>query len=73
MAKKRVAILISGRGTNMAALIDATAEAGHPAEIVGVISDQPSAAGLALAAQRGLPVQAVQRSGKSAAANLQAV
>jgi phosphoribosylglycinamide formyltransferase 1 len=62
VVKKRTAILISGRGTNMAALIDAAAEAGHPAEIVGVISDQPSAAGLALAAQRGLPVQAVQRS-----------
>jgi phosphoribosylglycinamide formyltransferase-1 len=57
----RTAILISGRGSNMVALIEAAAEAGFPAEIVGVISDQPAAPGLALAAQRGIPVQAIAR------------
>jgi phosphoribosylglycinamide formyltransferase 1 len=60
--RKRTAILISGRGSNMAALIEAASEAGYPAEIVGVISDQPAAPGLALAAQRGIPVQAIVRS-----------
>ena len=44
--RKRIVILISGRGSNMAALIEAAREADYPAEIVGVISDQPDAAGL---------------------------
>lgn len=61
MTSKRTAILISGRGSNMIALIEAAAEAGFPAEIVGVISDQPAAPGLALAAQPGIPVQAIVR------------
>jgi phosphoribosylglycinamide formyltransferase-1 len=49
MTAKRVAILISGRGTNMAALVRAAAEPGYPAEIALVISDKPGAAGLARA------------------------
>jgi formyltetrahydrofolate-dependent phosphoribosylglycinamide formyltransferase len=61
VSAKRTAILISGRGSNMVALIEAAAETGYPAEIVGVISDQPSAPGLALAAQLGIPVQALAR------------
>ena len=61
MNATRTAILISGRGSNMVALIEAAAEAGFPAEIVGVISDQPAAPGLALATQRGIPVQAIVR------------
>ena len=39
--RKRTAILISGRGSNMARLIDAAAERDFPAEIVAVISDKP--------------------------------
>ena len=50
MAKLRVGILISGRGSNMRALIDACAESGYPAEIVVVISNVPEAPGLARAA-----------------------
>jgi phosphoribosylglycinamide formyltransferase-1 len=46
MSKKRVAVLISGRGSNMAALIEAAKEATFPAEIVLVISNRPAAAGL---------------------------
>jgi phosphoribosylglycinamide formyltransferase 1 len=54
MARKRVAILISGRGSNMAALIDAARKPGYPAEIVVVISNRPDAAGLVLARQKGI-------------------
>jgi phosphoribosylglycinamide formyltransferase 1 len=49
MIKKRVAVLISGRGSNMAALIEAARDATFPAEIVLVLSNRPAAAGLALA------------------------
>ena len=41
MQKKRTAILISGRGTNMAALIDAARHKDYPAEIALVISNRP--------------------------------
>jgi phosphoribosylglycinamide formyltransferase-1 len=62
----RIAILISGRGSNMVALADAIA-AGRvgEAEIVVVISDQRSAAGLALAEQRGLKTVVIERRGRT--------
>ena len=47
--KKRVAVLISGRGSNMTALIEAAKAKDYPAEIVLVVSNQPDAAGLARA------------------------
>jgi phosphoribosylglycinamide formyltransferase 1 len=59
MARKRVAILISGRGSNMTALIDAARDPGYPAEIVLVISNRPDAAGLAYAEQRGVETVAI--------------
>jgi len=46
MARKRVAILISGRGANMEALIAAAKEPGYPAEIALVLSNRPEAGGL---------------------------
>jgi phosphoribosylglycinamide formyltransferase-1 len=49
MAKRRVAILISGRGSNMAALIAAARAAEYPAEIALVLSNRPNAKGLATA------------------------
>jgi phosphoribosylglycinamide formyltransferase 1 len=49
MIKKRVAVLISGRGSNMAALIEAATGADFPAEIALVLSNRPAAAGLDLA------------------------
>jgi phosphoribosylglycinamide formyltransferase-1 len=52
--KRRVAILISGRGSNMAALIDAARLADFPAEIVAVISNRADAAGLAKAEASGI-------------------
>ena len=57
--KKRVAILISGRGSNMAALIAAAAEPDFPAEIAGVIADRTDARGLERAGALGVPVQAI--------------
>jgi phosphoribosylglycinamide formyltransferase-1 len=52
---KRVVILISGRGSNMAALL----EADLPAEISAVISNEPHAAGLDIARQRGVKTEAI--------------
>jgi phosphoribosylglycinamide formyltransferase 1 len=49
MIRKRVAVLISGRGSNMAALIEAAKDATFPAGIVLVLSNRPSAAGLGVA------------------------
>jgi phosphoribosylglycinamide formyltransferase 1 len=57
--KKRVAALISGRGSNLAALIEACKDADFPAEIVCVISNKADAAGLALAASHGIPARAI--------------
>jgi phosphoribosylglycinamide formyltransferase 1 len=53
--KKRVAILISGRGSNMQALVEAARAPDYPAEIVTVISNRPDAAGLAWAKAQGIP------------------
>lgn len=52
--KRRVAILISGRGSNMAALIAAAKTPGFPAEITVVISNKPDAAGLAKAKENNV-------------------
>jgi len=57
--KQRVAILISGRGSNMAALIDAAAAMDFPAEIAVVISNTPDAAGLAKASASNIPTVVV--------------
>lgn len=58
--RRRTAILISGRGSNMAALLDAAAEAGYPAEIVLVLSNRADAGGLARAAAAGIPTAVVE-------------
>jgi phosphoribosylglycinamide formyltransferase-1 len=54
MTRKRTAILISGRGSNMTALIEATRDPAFPAEIVLVVSNRPDAAGLQRAAAAGI-------------------
>ncbi len=59
--RKRVAILISGRGTNMGKLIEAAEDSSYPAEIVGVISDVSDAPGLVFAADRGIGTAAILR------------
>ena len=58
--KRRVAILISGRGSNMAALIDAARLADFPAEIVAVISNRADAAGLEKAAASGIATVVIE-------------
>jgi phosphoribosylglycinamide formyltransferase-1 len=55
MTRKRVAILISGRGSNMVALIEAAKAPDYPAEIALVLSNAPDAAGLARAREAGVP------------------
>jgi phosphoribosylglycinamide formyltransferase-1 len=55
----RVAVLVSGRGSNMAALIDAAAEPSYPAEIVAVISNRPQAGALAIAGRAGIATAVV--------------
>jgi phosphoribosylglycinamide formyltransferase-1 len=59
MPRKRVAILISGRGSNMAALIEAAKEADYPAEIALVVSNRADAAGLARAERAGIATAVV--------------
>ncbi|WEX07596.1 phosphoribosylglycinamide formyltransferase [Chelativorans sp. AA-79] len=60
-ARKKTAILISGRGSNMSALIRAAAEADFPAEIACVVSDNADAPGLTAAMAAGIPAIAVPR------------
>ncbi len=60
--KRRLAILLSGRGSNFEAIADAIESGTIPgAEIVAVISDVPDARGLARARERSLPAFAVDR------------
>lgn len=59
MNKRPAAILISGRGSNMTALLDAMAAEDYPARAVLVASNRPDAAGLETAAARGVPVDHV--------------
>jgi phosphoribosylglycinamide formyltransferase 1 len=58
-AKKRVAILISGRGSNMAALIEAAKADDYPALIVLVVSNLPDAPGLVYARGANIPTAVV--------------
>ena len=58
--KRRVAILISGRGSNMAALIDAAKASDFPAEIAMVISNRPDAPGLVTASGSGVPTLTIE-------------
>src|SRR6185312_1213291 len=59
MSRKRVAVLISGRGSNMTALIEAAKNKDYPAEIALVISNRPDAAGLATARAAGIATDVV--------------
>jgi len=59
MNRKRVAVLISGRGSNMAALIEAAKDKSYPAEIVLVVSNRPDAGGLVTAKAAGIAAEIV--------------
>lgn len=56
---KRIVILISGRGSNMEAIVQHCAGEGWPAAVVGVLSNRPDARGLAFAAAHGIATQVV--------------
>lgn len=57
--RKRVAVLISGRGTNMTALINAAINPRYPAEITLVVSNRTDAAGLTAAVDKGIATRAI--------------
>jgi phosphoribosylglycinamide formyltransferase-1 len=57
--KQRAAVLISGRGSNMVALLEAARDPAYPVEIVLVLSNQPRAPGLHLAETAGIPALAI--------------
>lgn len=69
MARIRTAVLISGRGSNLGALLDAAADPSFPAAVDLVVSDRPEAAGLARATASGAAVAVLdyrQHAGKAA-------
>jgi phosphoribosylglycinamide formyltransferase-1 len=55
----RLAVLCSGRGTNLVAILDACARGALPAAVTAVISDRPGARALAIARARGIPAEAL--------------
>ncbi|MCK7616200.1 phosphoribosylglycinamide formyltransferase [Roseibium sediminicola] len=59
MSRRKTAILISGRGSNMGALISAAMSPDYPAEIALVLSNRPDAKGLERAAEFGIPTAVV--------------
>jgi phosphoribosylglycinamide formyltransferase 1 len=59
MRKTKVGILISGRGSNMEALIEAARDPDYPGEIALVLSNNANAAGLAHARAAGVPTQVI--------------
>lgn len=68
MVKRNVAVLISGRGTNLRALIDATTQdADHPARIALVLSNRADAEGLEIAKAAGIETAVIESRGKERA------
>ncbi len=59
MTKRKVGVLISGRGSNLKALIEAAKAPGFPAEIVLVVSNRPNAGGLNHAKDAGIPAETI--------------
>ncbi|MGC1303507.1 MAG: phosphoribosylglycinamide formyltransferase [Caulobacteraceae bacterium] len=59
MKRVRVAVLVSGRGSNLASLIEAAKAPDYPAEIVLVLSNNPDAGGLELARAAGIEARAI--------------
>jgi phosphoribosylglycinamide formyltransferase-1 len=62
VSRKKVGILISGRGSNMSALIAAAKEPDYPAEIIGVLSNKAAAQGLITAATEGIATASLAQS-----------
>ncbi|WP_291408242.1 phosphoribosylglycinamide formyltransferase [Devosia sp.] len=62
MSRKKVGVLISGRGSNMSALIEASKNPDYPAEIVGVLSNKAAAPGLLAAQENGIATTSLAQS-----------
>lgn len=60
MPEFRIAVLASGRGSNLQALLDAIADGSLPARVVGVFSDKPACGAIALARGAGIPTVALR-------------
>ena len=60
VGRVRTAVLISGRGSNLGALLEAAAAPDYPAEIALVVSDRAAAGGLALAAAASVPTRVLR-------------
>ena len=58
---KRIVILVSGRGSNMEAIVRSCAEQGWAAQVVAVVANRPAAGGLAYAAERGIATAVVDQ------------
>ncbi len=65
--KRNVAVLISGRGSNLRALIESTQAADHPARIALVLSNKPDAEGLEIAREHGIEAAVIESRGKQRA------
>ncbi len=63
MAKARVVVLISGRGSNLSAILEAAAAPDYPAAVVAVIANKADAPGLQLAAAAGVATEIVPSQG----------
>ena len=72
MDKLKVGILISGRGSNMAALVEAASDPAFPAEVRCVLSNRPVAKGLEFARQRGIPAILVDHKAHASKAEFEA-
>ncbi|WP_201494629.1 phosphoribosylglycinamide formyltransferase [Rubrivivax sp. A210] len=69
---KRIVILISGRGSNMEAIVQRCAEQGWPAQVAAVVANRADAAGLAWAAARGIATAVVEHRAYAARADFDA-
>ena len=63
MARLKLGVLVSGRGSNLQSLIDATADPAYPAEITLVVSNQPDAQALARARAAQIPARVINHRG----------
>jgi len=73
MTTKRVGVLISGRGSNLQALIEAAKAPDYPAELALVVSNVPGAQGLARAEAAGIPTQVVDHKAFASRPDFEAV
>ena len=70
--KAAVAVIISGRGSNMQALVNAATRSDYPARIVTVISNRPDAAGLGWAKEKGIPTTCIDHKAYASRADFDA-